>query len=397
MGSNNIKYIFLKELLGAIRDRRTMMTMILVPLVFYPILFGGMAYLFEAGEKRSEEEISRVVMVGSEYAPTLEDRLDKLENVKVVHLADYESELDRGGIQAILLIPRDFEKTISAGGSAQVSLQIDEAEMKSAVAKGRIEASLRDYEKEIVRKRLADRNLEEGILDPIDTKIVNVASAEKMGGAMLSALLPYLIIILIFTGAMIAAMDITAGEKERGTIATLLVSQVTRLQIVLGKFFTVLVISLITMILGLVGLMISFSSKYSFVRDVPGVALGISFETILLVFAVLLPLSALISAILIIIGTFARSIREAQSYATPLYMVTIFLGIVSMSQGLELGDWVYLVPILSTSFTMKEILMGDINWLHFGFTLASSLVIAGLSIIGAAYMFTKETVLFRSS
>jgi sodium transport system permease protein len=195
---------------------------------------------------------------------------------------------------------------------------------------------------------------------------------------------------------MHTAVDITAGEKERGTIATLLVSQISRLEIVLGKCFAVMLISFTSMILGLFGLTLAFLSGASIAGGVEGVQFGISINTVFLLFLVLFPLVGLASAVLVMVGIFARNIREASSYITPIYMLTIFLGIISISQGMELTGKMFLVPVLNSSFVFKELLMGKIYWDHIITTFSANMVIAGLALFGATRLFSKEEVLFRS-
>jgi len=195
---------------------------------------------------------------------------------------------------------------------------------------------------------------------------------------------------------MHTAVDITAGEKERGTIATLLVSQISRLEIVFGKCFAVMLISFTSMVLGLLGLTLAFLSGASIAGGIEGVNFGISINTIFLLFLVLFPLVGLASAVLVMVGIFARNIREASSYITPIYMLTIFLGIISISQGMELTGKMFLVPVLNSSFVFRELLMGKICWNHILTTFSANMVIAGLALLGATRLFTKEEVLFRS-
>ncbi|HNR66273.1 MAG TPA: ABC transporter permease subunit [Atribacterota bacterium] len=213
---------------------------------------------------------------------------------------------------------------------------------------------------------------------------------------MLGSILPYLVIILIFVGAMHTAVDITAGEKERGTLATLLVSQLSRLEIVSGKYFSVMVISAISMLLGMVGLSIAFLVPAYLLGEVSIINVHFSFTLFLLFLLILAPLVGFASAILILIGIFARNSREASSYTTPIYMVAIFLGMISLSQGIELAQPLFFIPILNNSFVFKELLMGTIDWNHITATLISNIGIALLALFGTVKLFNRESVIFRS-
>ncbi|MBE3091962.1 MAG: ABC transporter permease [Candidatus Atribacteria bacterium] len=397
MSWKNIKLIFIKELLGTIRDRRTIIAMIIIPLIFYPLLFAGIGYFSKLGSIKSEEAASKVIIDGVEFAPQLVNYLREYEKIEILIIEDdSHAKLQNGDIQAILVIPPDFKYKIEQGEPNKLILKYDATEAKSRIAKQRIDQVIEKYKSEILFQKLSRLDLKEEFLTPLILQEENIATAKKMTGAFLATLLPYLIIILIFTGAMHTAVDITAGEKERGTIATLLVSQISRLEIVLGKCFAVMLISFTSMVLGLFGLTLAFLSGTSIAGGIEGLQFGISINSIFLFFLVLFPLVGLASAVLVMVGIYARNIREASSYIIPIYMLTIFLGIISISQGMELTGKMFLIPVLNSSFVFKELLMGKIYWNHIITTFSANIIIAGIALFGATRLFNKEEVLFRS-
>jgi len=397
MSWKNIRLILVKELVGTIRDRRTIMAMVIIPLIFYPLLFTGIGYFNKLGSTKSEEAISNIVIHGGEFAPQLVKYLHDNEKIEILNIKDDPSfKLKKGDVQAVLEIPSDFKYKIDQGAAVKLILKYDATETKSRIAQKRVNQIMEKYKSEIILQRLSQLGLKEEFIIPIILEEENIATAEKITGSFLAILLPYLIIILIFVGAMHTAVDITAGEKERGTIATLLVSQISRLEIVLGKCFVVMLISFTSMVLGLLGLTLAFLSGASIAGGIEGAKFGISINTIFLIFLVLLPLVGLASAVLVMVGIFARNIREASSYITPIYMLTIFLGIISISQGIELTDKMFLVPVLNSSFVFKELLMGKIYWEHIITTFSANMIIAGFALLKATRLFSKEEVLFRS-
>jgi sodium transport system permease protein len=397
MSWKNIKLIFTKELVGTIRDRRTIIVMILIPLIFYPLLFTGIGYFNWIGSVKSEEASSKIVIDGVEFASQLVKHLQDDEKVEIISIEDDSLlKLQNGNIQAVLVIPPDFKYKIEQEELNELILKYDATEAKSRIAKQRIGQVIEKYQGEILLQRLSRLDLKEEFLTPLILQEENIATTEKIAGSFLAVLLPYLIIILIFTGAMHTAVDITAGEKERGTIATLLVSQMSRLEIVLGKCFAVMLISFTSMVLGLFGLTLAFLSGTSIAGGIEGVQFRISVNTIFLLFLVLFPLVGLASAVLVMVGIFARNIREASSYITPIYMLTIFLGIISISQGMELTGKMFLVPVLNSSFVFRELLMGKIYWNHIITTFSANIMIAGIALFGATRLFNQEEVLFRS-
>jgi len=397
MNWKNIKLIFIKELVGTIRDKRTIIAMIIIPLIFYPLLFTGIGYFNKMGSIKSEETNSKIMIYGMEFAPQLVKHLQDSEKIEILTTKDDPSfKLHNGDIQAVLVIPSDFKYKTEQEESGKIILKYDATEAKSRIAQKRVNQIIEKYKGEIILQRLSRLDLKEEFLNPLILQEENIATAEKITGSFLAVLLPYLIIILIFAGAMHTAVDITAGEKERGTIATLLVSQISRLEIVLGKCFAIMLISFIGMVLGLLGLALAFLLGASVAGGIEGVNFGISINTIFLLFLVLFPLVGLASAVLVMVGIFARNIREASSYITPIYMLTVFLGVISISQGMELSGKMFLVPVLNSSFVLKELLMGKIYWDHILTTFIANMVIAGLALLGATRLFSKEEVLFRS-
>jgi sodium transport system permease protein len=397
MSWKNIKLIFIKELMGTIRDKRTIIAMIIIPLIFYPLLFTGIGYFNKLGNMKSEEDASKIVIRGAEFAPQLVKYLRDFEKIEVITTEeDSPNKLQNGNIQAVLVVPSDFKYKIEREEPGKLILKYDTTETKSRIAQKRVSQIIEEYNSQIILQRLSRLDLKEEFLTPLILQEENIATDKKVTGSLLAVLLPYLIIILIFAGAMHTAIDITAGEKERGTIATLLVSQISRLEIVLGKCFAVMLISFTSMVLGLLGLTIAFLSGASIAGGIEGVNFGISITTIFLLFLVLLPLVGVVSSVLVMVGIFARNIREASSYITPIYMLTIFLGIISISQGMELTDKMFLVPVLNSTFVFKELLMDKIYWDHIITTFGANMVIAGLALLGATRLFNKEEVLFRS-
>jgi len=397
MSWKNIKLIFIKEIVGTIRDKRTIIAMIIIPLIFYPLLFAGVGYFSKTGSMKSEEANSKITIYGGEFAPQLVKYLQDSEKIEILTTKDDSLfKLQNGDIQAVLMIPSDFKYKIEQEEPGKLILKYDATEAKSRIAQKRVNQIIEKYKSEIILQRLSHLDLKEEFLTPLILQEENVATAEKITGSFLAVLLPYLIIILIFAGAMHTAVDITAGEKERGTIATLLVSQISRLEIVLGKCFAVMFISFTSMVLGLLGLTLAFLSGASIAGGIEGVNFGISINTIFLLFLVLFPLVGLASAVLVMVGIFARNIREASSYITPIYMLTVLLGIVSVSQGMELTGKMFLIPVLNSSFVFKELLMGKIYWDHILTTFSANIIISGIALFGATRLFNKEEVLFRS-
>ena len=397
MNWNNIRLIYFKEISGAIRDRRTLISMIIIPLIFYPLLFLGIGYFTMMGQEKSDSLPSIVTVRGGEHAPELMEALEKNEKIDLVYFEEnQEKALEAGKIYLLIEIPEEFNVNKSQEIPRNIVVQYDSTVQYSQVARRRVTNLIEDYRQQIIESRLEQLGINVHYVQPIKTQWADISSEERKTGSILGMILPYIIVILIFIGAMHSAVDITAGEKERGTLATLLVSQLSRFEIVMGKYFTVITISATSMILGLIGLSIAFLTPAYALGELPLIKINFSFSIFFLFFLVLAPLVGLASAILLLIGIFARNNKEASTYVTPIYMGAIFLGMISLSQGIELAEPMFFIPILNNSFTFKELLMGIVNWKHILSTLVSNIGIALIALLVAAYLFTRENVLFRS-
>ncbi len=398
MNLKKVKTIYLKEMLDTLRDRRTLISMILVPILLFPVLMFGMSSLVIVFVKKAEEKPARVAILGKENAPDLSSQLSQDGKFMIVEESDFENAIQDKRIEAALAFSENFEKRIEREDSAQATIFYDKAEIRSDIAMEKLTGQLRDYEDSVVDLRLKKRDIKRSLLRPVDIKRENVAPKEKMGGFMLSMFLPYIIIILALTGAMYPAIDLTAGEKERGTLETILVSPVSRGELATGKFFCVMTASVVTAILATVSMSITAGMSLAQMSSFTGeeAQLSIRFTSILIILILFLPISALFSSVLLSLSLFAKSYKEAQSYITPLMLVIIMPAMISFMPGVELNWVLALVPVVNVSLALKEVLLGTYNFGYIGLIFLSTLVYASFSIFITRRLFEKEEVLFRT-
>jgi len=279
-----------------------------------------------------------------------------------------------------------------------VEIYIYLGDLKSASAAKRIENFFTDYRDNLAKERLAAEKLPVTLIKPFDVKEQNVVSPEKVAGETVGGIIPYLVIIMCLTGAMYPAMDLTAGEKERATMETILSSPISRTQLVLGKFLLVLTASLVTAALSVTSMGVS-SWVFQQLQDSnseSAIHIRIGLTAVLSVFLVALPLAVLFSASLITIALFAKSYKEAQSYISPLMIVVIVPAVGALLPGVELTPRMSLIPILNVSLLCKELIAGTYHWNSIVLIFVSTCVYAIAAIFIAVKMFQRESVLFRS-
>jgi sodium transport system permease protein len=404
MPLQNIGIVYHKELTEALRDRRTLVSTLLVPLLLFPLLSVGFGALAVTLVKKAEEETPKVMLLGGADSPAVLEALRTSKKIEVVLATpDWKDKIINKEIRAAIAIPDGFEASLAQQNPQTIEIYKYEGELKSSISADTVERSLKAYRDTVIEARLDANHVPSSILSPFRIKQDNVAPPEKVGGAAFGGIIGYMVILLCLTGGMYPAMDLTAGEKERGTMETILSSPISRLDLVLGKFFLVLTASLVTAALSVVSMGVSFwgmqqlkAFDVSKNPDAAGMQLHIGFTAVLSVFLMALPLAVLFSAGLITISLFAKSYKEAQSYVSPLMILVIVPAVAAMLPGVELTAKLALIPILNVSLLCKELVTGTYHWNFIALIFLSTCVYAAAALFLAVKMFQREDVLFRS-
>ena len=401
MSLRNIGIVYRKELTEALRDRRTLISSILIPLLLFPVLAGGVVYSFAEILGEASREPSKIVVLGGADSPEVVAGLKNAKNLRVIaSTANYVDLISNKKIRAAVEIPPGFQAAVERGEHPAVKIYIFTGDIKSAFGATRIERVFTDYRDAMVRSRLAAQNLPESLMKPFDIRQQNVVSPEKVAGETYGGLIPYLVILMCMTGAMYPAMDLTAGEKERGTMETILSSPIRRTHLVFGKFLLVLTASLATATLSAASMGVSFWALGQLVppqTEVEGFPMMTMHpETVLAVFVMAVPVAVLFSAVLITISVFAKSYKEAQSYLTPMTFIVLVPAIAAVLPGIELTPKLAVIPILNVSLLCKELVTGTYHWNYIALIFLSTSVYAGIALFLAVKMFQRESVLFSS-
>lgn len=400
---NPIAAVYRKELTDLLRDRRTIISMIVLPMVIIPAIMAGFGTVSARLVKDALSAVPKIMVLGAENSPKVRAALGQEKQFEIVPAApDYAAQITAKTLRAAVEIPPDFDARLAAAEAAvPVKVYHYQGEIRSGFAADQIERFFRDLRDRTLAERLEARGLAKEFAKPLTTVRQNVAPPEKVAGSIVGSILPYIIILLCFTGAMYPALDLTAGEKERGTMETILSSPARRGQLVAGKFLVVLTISLATALFAVT----SMAGFYLLTRGFFGFAakgslaasdLTIAPESLVAVFALLVPLAVTFTAVLLAIGTFARSFKEAQSYAGPMVMVVILPAVASMLPGVELTWKFVFVPILNVSLATKEIFSGTYPWPMLATIFLSSCTYAAVACFVITRMFHREEIVFRS-
>jgi sodium transport system permease protein len=383
--------IYQKEMLDLGRDRRTLISMVVVPLLLIPLLLNVSTRLISRMQENAEQEAKSMAVAVRVTTPALRQALEKAQ-IQLVEKDDLkDAVLKKTAAAAVEEIP---------GTPVQVHIYVDNSNPTSAAAADRVRLALDDLKEQKVRDSLRDSGIPASVLTPFQVTKTNIAGARKMAGMVWGSILGYVVLLLMFTGGMYPIIDMTAGEKERKTMEALLSAPASRQEIVFGKSLAAMTAIFITAILTLGSMAYSLkgsnlSSKspemQEMMRTIP-----LDAHSLTLIAITLLPVAMFAASLMFAIALFARSYKEGQSYLTPLLLVVIFPALMGGLSGLEMTPLLCLIPIFSASQMIRGILLGDVTTLNFAITMAANLFYAAIAFVIATKTFEKESVLFRS-
>jgi sodium transport system permease protein len=436
--------ILQKELLETLRDRRTLILMILLPMLVYPLCAIGVSKfqgsLSEARRAQSSKiavwgelpaelqrsleasrklelspwtgappEIRRDIEAGVHRPPAVPD-LDTAEAEDDATAGEGEESkkdeprpsrfqepenpvqeaaravVSRRDVEAVLVPWPPFSEAVSGGREGTISIYFDSVRRESTQARDRIERLLRIERRRILSAREVSGGLSKGFSTAIDVRARNVAPKKREVGQVLGAAMPMILILMALLGAFLPAIDLTAGEKERGTMQTLLCAPLHPIEIIWGKFLAVWSISLLTSLVNIISLALTFR------RILPG-EFDVAPSVYALMFALLVPVTFLISALFLALASFARGFKDGQNMLMPVYLPITLLSGLSSLPGVDLNRATSFIPVLNISLLIKAVFLGEAAPDLFLLTLGSSALYAALALVLAARVFEREHVL----
>ncbi len=391
-----ITKIFLKELKDTLRDRRTLMMMIVIPVLIFPIILNITVGISSSFEKDAATKNIKIGFVGDAQSSVIQEFMNMPKNIGKFDLIPYankstlEKDVKLDSIQMGVIVPNDYlenERKMSAV-TVQVVYNVTDLGIKD-----RAEKYMEVVEKNAMTKRYKSLSLDETKLQPIVTEYKNLASKKEMIGKLAGGFLPYIFIAFGFIGCMYPAIDLFTGEKERGTIETLLTTPVSRIQILVGKMMVVVLSGLLAATSALVGLYIAikvmnFEGNEQIMSIVQSI-LTPSF--ILMLFFLLFPLTVFFAGVMIPIAVYAKSFKEAQSIITPLNIVMVLPAMVGLFPGIELNTITACIPVVNVVLATKELIAGTLDTGLLLLSFSIMVALAAVAVFVSYKHFDKET------
>ncbi|TWT40267.1 ABC transporter permease subunit/CPBP intramembrane protease [Botrimarina hoheduenensis] len=440
MNLRNIRLIWRREMRDQLRDRRTLFVIVVLPLLMYPLL-GGV--FFQLSQFRQQHQA--VVVVGGaeqfealpDLPPLLSDEgftgelfsdpsqrsrmtVQRVDETPELLVETYREALASGEVDVLLGFPPGFAEGLdevrrnlalpSTAGQPQEApnegldppsplVLYNSGRERSQVAHQRVQELLRVWQQRVVRSNLAAGNVPAAVTQPFAVQQLDVAAPTSRDALFWSKLLPLITFVWALTGAFYPAIDLCAGEKERGTLETLLASPARRGEIVLGKLLTVMSFSIFTACLNLAGaaammqLLIGSISKAT-----GGVTIAPpSINSLVWLLVALVPVAALFSALSLALAAYARSSKEGQYYFMPLLLAAMPLTVLPIMPGVELSLGNSLVPVMGLVLLLRSVIGGDMATAatYALPVIAVTLTCCWLAVKWAVTQFNQESVLFR--
>ena len=421
--------IFRREVRDQLRDPRTLFLIFVLPMLLYPILCIGALQLKVAFDDRART----VWLIGAENLPVEPPLLNQARDGFDESLFDSKGEAGRLIVEvkpaekywldpktrkeatrtraaaAAIVLPTNFREQIARLETAEIDVDYESADEKSQTTYVRVLKVLSRWQRELTDQRVKEKSLPASFTEPIKIKTVDVATSAEVGSSVWAKLFPFLLVMMSLTGAFYPAVDICAGEKERGTMETLLISPASRSEIVLGKFLTVLLASVTTALLNLVvmgltgvGIARKFGGAFSpggGARGLEAIIAPPSLESAFWIVLLLIPLAAFFSALCLALSVLARSMKEGQYYMTPLYLICMPLIFLTLMPGIEINLFYSLVPITGVALLLRVLIQGDyaVAWRYFLPVLLTTVCYGLVALRWAIDQFQREDVLFREA
>jgi len=395
--------VFKKEVLDIARDKKTLFSNILLPIILMPVLM----LLLGSGTRKFQKEMTENITVAltRENATAEAQEFFKTqiaiydENIIVKDPVDNpEEEIKKGNVKLVVDLDRDFKSKLEKGEPFSIKILFDDSKSSSGGTVDVLERAIAKFNNAMTNKRLQELGIDPVILTAAYEERVNLSDGSP-GNMMVSMIFPMLVTMLVAVGGIPAATDLVAGEKERMTLEPLLTTRASRLSILLGKYYTINVFTFVSVLSTLTGFVISYLVNPETLTMGMGNVGGIRMQpaAVLLSLAITILMGMTFSGIQLTISTFARSFKEGQTYLSMLIFVAMIPSYASMMmQANDLKTFMFLIPVLNTISSLKMLLGGVYDYNKLLLALGSSVLCVGLALYVSVLMFKKESVLFRS-
>lgn len=390
---NIIFTVLKKELTDTLRDKRTLISAIILPAIVIPLLIFGLTKLQKSLMDKAGEKPLRIALIGvpAPYQNTFNDSKYKLQQNFTV--ATGKDAIQKDSLDAVVEFQSDFSAKVDSMKSAVIHLYYKSTNL---LLYTRIAEKLDSLKAVLLRGRIKQLNISEEALMPLVISKEDIASPKEQIGKLVGGFLPYIFILFCFMGCMYPAIDLITGEKEKGTMETLLTVPASRFKILVGKIMAISLVGLCAATMTILGMV----TALKVLPDIPKEFLNVlndmlSFKFVTMLYCMLIPLSIFFAGMLSAMVIRAKSFKEAQSMVTPMTFVIIIPAIIATIPGIELNWQTSFIPVLNIALATKEIIAGTINIFQYAAVVLSLIVLALVAAFLSYKQFSKESMVVK--
>ena len=398
-----------KEMMDVFRDKKTVIMMLVVPIILYPLIFIGVMQLMTFISSSMEEQNYKIAVEAEDDGrflhkleefrrdsqakgeQTEESQSYEITLIDADSITDYETALNEEEID--VYVSGQMED-----GKIQYDVYYLSSVENSAYAANLVKEVCDGLKEDMTRQMIAEEGMDvEAILEPIHYEKQDIASSEQSIGSIMGSILPFMLIVSLLMGTMYPAIDTTAGERERGTLETILTLPVTNRQLIVSKFITVAVIGIASALLNIASMGAITLYMYKMLdmqTEMNSFNLAKFVPAILVCMLAIFAFSLFISAVAMCVTSFAKSYKEANNYITPLMLVVMFVGYIGFIPNVELTQTVAMIPVANICLLIKNMLLFKVEYASIAVVLLSNVAYAVLAILFLSRIYDSEAILF---
>ncbi len=393
-----------------LRDRTTLFMMVLLPIIIYPLISVISAYMFVKSSNAIKRSSTRITINRDkkEFSDAMRAHFKRAGGCEIkfgtLSTAEIQSAISKKELSIYIELPQNFDEKNAGDESVEIIIKYDLSNEKSSMVRTETTAAISRYRKKIVEDNISRHDISRNLIYPFDISGVNIATPSRMGGSLLARILPMLIIMFATLGSFYPAIDVTAMEKERGTLETLLLAPVNSLDIMLAKFFAVFCLTMFSIAINLSSISLTLAHGYLIIGKIAAssaifnfINFSISPYSAAAIFIFTAPLACIMSALMMQVAIFARNFKEAQNYMTPILLIFMLPPMVSMLPGYSLDFYTAFIPVVNLTLLLKGMLISNYHISHALITFLVNFTLCILTLASAAKTFTSENILFRPS
>ena len=396
--------LLVKEIVHLFRDTKTIVQTVVVPTFITPLLIGAVIWYISSiavDESKKTYDVAVYDQINTELTVKLQES-DRLNVVLVDSIDQVINNVTNDNSEIGISFGSDFTSQLENNLSGEVTIYSKNLDNFSQ-AQGIVSDVIDDYDDQIRNERLNNLNVDENFINPITVLDEDLTTNEEFAGSIIGGILAFLFIVYIMSGSMYPAIDLGAGEKERGTMETLISTNISSVDIIIGKMFSVTSSAVLTAIFSLLGFAVPLIVIFLFYGDsIPENAFEIISAivnpvAIIAMFGLLIPLSIFMGAFMLAVSIYSKNPKEASlllGNAVIIFFIPAYVPLIN--PGIELDLVGSLIPCYSFALHTNALIAGNTDWFLYGATLISNIIYCSIAIYVTYIMFDDEKIIFRN-